>query len=89
MFLPNVKHFVKKVLGCTEEEIDEAVVLRIVGDEQPFAGLVIEWDARAILTKKETPFTRVNIVGRVELEERLERNLISQEDYDELKSGDE
>lgn len=100
MFLPNVKHFVKKTIGCTEEEVTEEIVEGVVdeGEEgkdgerkggQPFAGLVVEWTGRGILTKKEKPFTRVTYVGQVTLEERLERGLITEDDFKELTAAED
>lgn len=51
-FLPTVRQFIAAVTGGNPDEIDETDCEAIVGDDQPFAGMVVEWAGRTINTDK-------------------------------------
>lgn len=59
MFLPNVKAMVAALTGCGAEEVDESACAQMVGPDQPFAGLVVEVEAKEIVTRSMKPFTKV------------------------------
>lgn len=58
-FLGNVKQFVSATLGCSPDEVGKAEADRVTSDEQPLAGIVVEFVGREITTKAGRPFTKV------------------------------
>ncbi len=94
MFMGNVKHFIMKVIGCTDEEVTEEIVEGVVDEKsekaQPFADLVVEWTGRTRLAKESgLPYTKMSYQGVVSLEDRLERGLITEDDFKELKEAED
>jgi len=57
--LSNCKAFASAVLDCDEEQIDEATMLKLVGPEQPAAGVKIKANAFTIKTKGGNDFTKI------------------------------
>jgi hypothetical protein len=57
--LSNCKAFASAVLDCEEEKIDEATMLKLVGPDQPAAGVRIKANAFNIKTKSGADFTKV------------------------------
>ena len=58
-FLGMVKQFCAAALGCDEDEITKDRVARIISDEQPLAGMPVEWRGRQVQTKAGKDFTKV------------------------------
>lgn len=58
-FLGNVKQFICATLGCSPDEVGKAEADRVTSDEQPLAGIVIEFVARTTTTRAGKPFTKV------------------------------
>lgn len=56
----NFKRFVMNVMEASEEEVTEEACEHIVSDNQPLCGLFAEVFAKEIVTKKGTPFTRID-----------------------------
>lgn len=87
MALPNIKAFALTVVeGYAEadEAQQEKLMPIIVGKAQPLAGLMVEVVCRAIVTKKGNDFSKVTYADVVSHEWRLQRGLITQEDFDLL-----
>lgn len=67
--LSNCKAFAAAVLDCDEEQIDEATMLKLVGPEQPAAGIRVKANAFNIKTRAGSDFTKIrwdSIGGEVE-----------------------
>lgn len=69
MFLGNVKQFVSSALGCGPDAVDKNAAEKIVSDEQPLAGIVLNVSGREITTKQGKPFTKVTYGAEVTAEE--------------------
>lgn len=72
-FLGNVKQFAVCALGgqVKPEEVDEAGMMELCADNQPLHGLVVEVNNKGITTRKGAPFTTVNYLRVVGVEELL------------------
>ncbi len=59
--LGNIKQFLMVALGkeTTEDMITEEVLLYTVSEANPLKGRIVRADAHNIMTKKNTPFTKV------------------------------
>ena len=86
MALPNIKAFLLAAIeGSEDADIDEETVNDVVADNQPLAGLMLEVTARSIRTKANTDFTKVVYRrGEVTDQERLDRKLITKEQFEML-----
>lgn len=63
-FLGEVKGLICGVLGADPNEIDEDDCHRIVGEEQPLAGFIVEIDNRDRVSKKNTNYTVIRYKRR-------------------------
>ena len=88
MALPNVKAFAETVVEGFAENPDKqaALMLVITGDKQPLAGLMVEVVARSIVTRSGSDFTKVVYVEVVDNAWRLERELITPEQFELLSA---
>lgn len=74
-FLKDVKAFISKALDVDPSQIDEDDCITVVSDEQPLAGVVVEWEGVQKPAKKQEPgqpmkfFTNVFFKGRWEPED--------------------
>ncbi len=64
-FLGNAKQFISASLGCLASDVQAAQADTVVGDEQPLAGIVVEFTANNIKTGSGNTFTKVMYVGAV------------------------
>lgn len=84
MALPNIKHFAERCVdgfdGADDETQEKALAL-VVSEAQPLTGLMVEVAARSIPTKEGKDFTKITYVGVVDDKWRVERGLISEQDY--------
>lgn len=69
MFLPNMKQFIAASLGCSPDEVGPKEAEHVTSDEQPMAGLVVEFAARNTKTRKNTDFTKIVYKREVPAEE--------------------
>lgn len=71
MFLPNMKSHIGGITGTDPNEVSQEIAEYAIGDDQPFAGFVVEVMARQITTKKNEPFTQVTFRRQVPASETL------------------
>ncbi|MEM7203057.1 MAG: hypothetical protein AAF628_22545 [Planctomycetota bacterium] len=64
-FLGNFKQFACSTLGCTEAELGQVEADRITSDEQPLAGIVVEFNAVLTDTRQGNKFTKVIYRGEI------------------------
>lgn len=66
--LSNCKMFASAVLDCDEEEVNESAMEKLVGPDQPAAGIRVKANAFSIKTKSGNDFTKIrwDSVGEVE-----------------------
>lgn len=76
-FSGNIKAFIMNVAGVQDHEVGEEECVKVVSEEQPFGGLIVELNNRLIQTKAGKPFTLVNFVRTLSPDEV--REAISQE----------
>jgi hypothetical protein len=57
--LGNIKQFVTVAAPCNENQVNEAAILLIVGEQNPLKGRVLRCSATEITTKAGRPFTKV------------------------------
>lgn len=74
MFLGNFKQFISATLGVDPDDVTKAEAMRATSDEQPMAGIVVEFNARIIKTKANIDFTKVTFLGEVEQNSEAEAN---------------
>lgn len=68
-FLAAVKSAIVQMTGCSEDEVTSDNLQIIFGGDQPLAGNFYEVDARNIITKKNTTFTKVRVVRELAADE--------------------
>ncbi|MCZ2418696.1 MAG: hypothetical protein LC123_02475 [Burkholderiales bacterium] len=74
-FLKDIKAFISKALDVDPSQIDEDDCIMVVGEEQPLAGFVVEWEGVQKPAKKQEPgqpmkfFTNIFFKGRWEPED--------------------
>jgi len=87
--LADIKAFSLTLIPDAEaDDIDEEVMLGIVSDDQPLAGMMVRVRAYHVRTNADLDFTRVAYEAVVTNEDRLREGLITQEQFD-LLSEDE
>lgn len=64
-FLGNAKQFISAALTCHPDNVGSDQADFVVSDEQPLAGIVVEFTAINIKTKANNDFTKVMYVGQV------------------------
>ncbi len=67
-FLGNFKQFISATLGVDPDDVTKVEANRATSDEQPLAGIIVEFNARIIQTQAGKPFTKVTFLGEVEQE---------------------
>lgn len=72
-FLPEVRTFIANVSGAPFEQIGEAEAMDVYGQNQPFAGLVVEVKGRLTVTNNNRNFTRISFVREVPAAEALQQ----------------
>lgn len=78
-FMGNVKAMLSSLLGIKPTDVKKEDLFEILSDEQPLAGQVIEVKNRVIMTRKNTPFTKIGyrrIVPAAELLKILDPEVI-------------
>jgi hypothetical protein len=70
-FASEVRTFVSKVLAVAFEDVGEEEAMSVYGDDQPLAGTIIEVRATMVMTKKNTPFTKICYMREVPASEAL------------------
>ena len=68
-FMGNIKSFISKVLDIPQADVDEDAAEAVVAADQPLANTVCEFRAREVMTKKNTPFTQIDYVREVPIDE--------------------
>lgn len=71
-FLGNVKQFVASTLGCNPEDVGQPEAERVVSEQNPMAGFIIEVKSRMIKTRAGKDFTKIHYNGRVTDEQLAE-----------------
>lgn len=64
-FLGNAKQFISAALGVHADAIGAEQADTVVSDEQPLAGIIVEFTATTIKTKAGTDWTKVMYVGAI------------------------
>ncbi len=64
-FLGNAKQFISASLGVHADAVGAEQADTVVSDEQPLAGIIVEFTATVIKTKAGTDWTKVMYVGAI------------------------
>lgn len=64
-FLGNAKQFISAALTCHPDDVGASQADTVVSDEQPLAGIIVEFTAVNIKTKAGGDFTKVMYVGQI------------------------
>ncbi len=64
-FLGNSKQFISASLGCHADAVGVEQANTVISDEQPLAGIVVEFTAQTIKTKANKDFTKVMYLGYI------------------------